>query len=138
MKIYFSTKDNSLGAYQGYNLDSIFDGYKIYVDPLPIDSFIYSKDYTLFKTFNRYKKRIQESLLLGDELTLTDESIVEFTESNPHSYLTYKLLAIYYYNKDDFYNAMNNVNISLTKELPSKQEETALNQFKEKIRSSEL
>jgi len=112
--IWVSTSPYQLGTYLAYDLKKIFAedaGLRkpkvLYIDSLSIaaDSFLYSKNYKLFKQYKLLKAQLQTANFWGKDVPDMKEFAPKLIHSNPKYYYVYKLLGDYYYRHKEFQKA---------------------------------
>lgn len=133
--MWVSANPFQLGAFVCYDLNAIFgDSARLgRVDSLTIDkdSFLKSSEYQSFLKYKQIKNDLFGHIVLGDEIEWNSTIEEEFIASNPESYITYWMLGDYYLEQDDLDKALGYFELSLSKEVASKQEEI---QLQEKIK----
>lgn len=125
--LFVSTKPYQLGKYIGLNVEkSVMQRKLVYDDEIENDQFLYSHQYTQFAYFKAIKQEIQKYLWGKNSLELTEEDIALFIASNSESYMTYEVLGNYFWHKEQFKRAGEFYSQALTKNVVSKEAESAL------------
>jgi predicted choloylglycine hydrolase len=118
--IYVSTNNYQLGAYLGYDLQTIFKTKQIVVaDSIAADNFVNSTKYQSYNRFNKTKKAISAYLMFDAPLQLTVKDVQAFIDENGESYVTYEQLGKYFQKKKNPRMAAHYFKIALTKPLAS-------------------
>ena len=127
--LWISTSPFQLGEFICYDLNEVFHGPSsieatIRVDSLDIqeDSFLKSSNYASFLRYKELKNRLFKNIALGREIEWNESLEAEFKNSNPESYITYFMLGDYYLEREQWEKAKDYYQISLSKEIASKQE----------------
>jgi uncharacterized protein HemY len=92
------------------------------------DPFLNSANYQSFLRYKELKNRLFDNIALGKEIEWNDALEQEFINSNPESYITYFMLGDYYLERDEFEKAIGYYEVSLSKEIASKQEKNKIEQ----------
>ncbi len=117
---YISTQDFQLGKYVGYDLASIFKNKSVNSTVyLPADPFLYSSDYDSFKSYKQTKNTISSFLNFGKALTLSEQEITAFIQSNSELYITYEMLGRYFLKKGNPKRASDYFKRALEKQVAS-------------------
>jgi hypothetical protein len=133
--LWISTNPFQLGKFLCYDLNEVFNGPSsieatILVDSLVMssDPFLNSANYQSFLRYKELKNRLFDNIALGKEIEWNDALEQEFINSNPESYITYFMLGDYYLERDEFEKAIGYYEVSLSKEIASKQEKNKIEQ----------
>lgn len=133
--LWISTNPFQLGEFLCYDLNEVFNGPSsieatILIDSLsiPEDGFLSSSDYQSFLRYKELKNRLFENIALGNEIEWNEGLEQEFINSNPESYITYFMLGDYYLEQEEFEKAKGFYEVSLSKEIASKQEKNKIEQ----------
>lgn len=131
-RIYVSTNDYQLGEFVGYDLNKVFKTKKT-TDTLKIeaDPFLNSNTYKDFKHFKKVKQQITNFRMFNEPLTLTNDEINRFIESNSQYYGTYDALGDYFVEKGNCEKAIQYFSKALTKKVVS---ESTRSEIKSKIK----
>lgn len=129
--VWISTPPYQLGNFIAYKVDEInseSDTNNVFIDSLTIikDSFLFTDDYSKYEEYKITKLKIFDFTTLGKSLELTSKEIDNYIANNPNLYTTYLTLGDYYYEKNDYNNAMKYYKISLTKNVASIAEESSI------------
>lgn len=129
--VWVSAAPYQLGKYVCYNLNTVFDIAPKLIENKEIqdssktiseDPFLTSTGYKNFILFKKLKHYIQYSTKSPFNLSVNENHLKAFIESNPNSYFTYWIVGDYcakVKNKDE---AILNYNIALTKEIATEKE----------------
>ena len=122
LKVWVSTPPYQLGKYIMYDLNKVFNLNKLTnteindtAFTIPIDSFLYSKDYKNRLKFVELRRKIWFSLWNNETLLDADEVMHEIVESNPEYYLSYYEAGNYYFHYKEYSKAKKYYDICLTK-----------------------
>ncbi|MFT4981486.1 MAG: isopenicillin-N N-acyltransferase-like protein [Bacteroidia bacterium] len=133
--LWISTNPFQLGEFLCYDLNEVFHGPSsiestIRIDSLniPADDFLASQSYTRFLRYKELKNRLFDNIALGKEIEWNQALEAEFIKSNPESYVTYFMLGDYYLEREELERAERFYNLSLSKEVASKQERNKIEQ----------
>ncbi|MBI1287797.1 MAG: hypothetical protein GC178_09480 [Flavobacteriales bacterium] len=135
--MWVSTNPFQLGEFLCYDLNKVFwkkekekRSEVSFVDSLtiPADEFLQSKDFQRFLRYKQLKNRLFDKVALGKDIEWNDELEQEFINSNPESYITYSMLGDYYLEQGDLPKAKTYYEMSLSKEVASKQEREKIEQ----------
>ena len=133
--LWISTNPFQLGAFLCYDLNEVFHGpfsmeSTIRTDSLdvPADEFLESSSYQEFLRYKELKNRLFDNVALGKKIIWNSELEKEFIGSNPESYVTYFMLGDYYLERDELEKAKSFYQMSLSKEIASKQERIKVEQ----------
>lgn len=133
--LWISTNPFQLGAFLCYDLNEVFHGPSsieatIRIDSLdlPADEFLESSSYQEFLRYKDLKNRLFDNVALGKEITWNKDLEEGFINSNPESYVTYFMLGDYYLERGELKKAKSFYQISLSKEIASKQERIKVEQ----------
>ena len=134
-RVWISTQPYQMGNWVCYNLDSVFNTGKVEVETtgpycktneMEGDSIFIKEEYQKFLIFRQIKSLITLDMKLSPPRILSATIIRTFINSNPESYLTYKLLGEYYLKISNWKEAENNFIIALRKKIPSRIEKMEL------------
>ncbi len=134
-QMWISTYPYQMGEFLCYDLSSIFsDSAKLNgltIDSLTVakDKFIESEAFRNFSYYKQTKVELLKNIMFGKELNLEDSQLKKFIDSNPESYETYYNLGRYYQGRNNFCEALNMFQKSLTKEVASKAETISIQEM---------
>jgi hypothetical protein len=89
---------------------------------IPADNFLQSNSFQQFLRYKELKNRLFDNVALGKEIEWNEQLEEEFVTSNPESYITYFMLGDYYLEQGITERAKYYYELSLSKEVASKQE----------------
>lgn len=125
-KMWVSTAPYQLGKILCYDVEKVFkEPQKVRsINSLAIekDSFLLSEAYEQFEYFKDIKKAIIRNVMMGQELSLSEDQIQQFIASNPESFEVYFNVGRYYEGKEDFCKAAKMYKLALTKVVASLRE----------------
>ena len=132
LRFWVSTAPFQLGDFLGFTLNNLGTQKMILDSSYTIskDPFVESSEFTSFQQFRKQKQRINQNMLFGRSLELSDEEVKQFIKTNPKSYETYSLLGNYYLGKELNCEALKYFNKAVTFKVASLSEEEGI---KEKI-----
>ncbi len=137
LKFWISTNPYQLGKYVCYDLNKVFSDYRgiheniDITEPallIPEDSFLHSDRYQSYLKFKTTRNELSHSG--EDAVSLNEDEISQFIESNPEYYLTYSLIGDFFQKKKDCGTAKYYYNIALEKEIATT---TEAEQIRKKI-----
>jgi len=122
LKFYITTSDFQLGAFKGYDLNTVF-ATKSTESELQIDAdpFVHSDAYKSFQEYKEVKNRITGFITFDKALDLSEADIKSFIASNSELYITYEMLGRYFMKLGNKQQAKHYFEIALTKAVASKQ-----------------
>ncbi|NQD69212.1 acyl-CoA--6-aminopenicillanic acid acyl-transferase [Sphingobacterium shayense] len=125
--VYVSSAPGQMGAYKAYDLKAVFDrtwqaGAERSVDSLliPADTFIGTREYFNFKSFQRLTQYYLEKIYRNDILVV-DSQLQEYIDLNPDLWLGYYIVAQIYYLQGDYPKAEQYFRSAACKVLPTAQ-----------------
>lgn len=131
-KFWISTQPYQIGTFISYDLDEVFRPEKagnFSVDEqatIAPDPFLQTEDYSKFEAFKVTRHKIQQFILSGKALTLSEAEIKAFVHNNPESFLPYLYLGDYFKKKKNPEKAEYYYGIALSKEVSSVSEKEAI------------
>jgi tetratricopeptide (TPR) repeat protein len=137
--VWVSTSPWQLGKYIAYDLNKIFNlrseyaGHEIYSSDrdIPADTFLFSHPYRQFERFRKMSRELKELKSLSQSLPVGFAN--GYMGTNPRFYLTDVNLGEYYYEMDDYDQALRYYNLALDCRLPGLEEKKDLMAIKEKL-----
>lgn len=137
--LWVSANPFQLGEFLCYDLNEFFNNpisNNTVVDSLTIsaDPFLKSQDYHRFLRYKELKNRLFSNIALGKEIEWNESLEKEFIQSNPESYITYFMLGDYYWEEGNCEKAIHYYQLSLSKEVASKQEAEKIKHHLEECR----
>jgi isopenicillin-N N-acyltransferase like protein len=133
--VWVSAAPYQLGKYVCYNLNTVFEiapklseNKEIQDSSKTIseDPFLNSKDYKNFILFKKLKHYIQYSTKSPFNLSVNENYLKAFVESNPNSYFTYWIIGDYYAKVKNKEEAIRNYNMALSKEIATEKEAASI------------
>ena len=112
-KVWVSANPYQLGAFMAYDLDSVFNKFEMgnvtnsvsdIKETIPESDFVNSEAFEDYEEFRVLSHQIERSIIA--EETISEEKLLRLQKLNPYYWKAYALAGEYYYDQQDYKNAI--------------------------------